>query len=407
MEAAEPRGGSKGGSGGKGGGRGGRSGGKGGGGGGKGGGGKGGRGGEGRGRLWTPDGDGGGRGGGGGQHGAPAAAPGKGTPRAKAGDTKEMGGITLVAVDREGSIKWEPLGGIDSVASRDAQRKVVQDEARWRKEMEASVKDARAQEAKDLARREQQRKAELFGAENVYRTSKARAPRLAVPPLLAQTREEEEAARKAGMDKNAPKQYQFIKESLDALEAQHAAKEQAARKVAYDRNRKRLNVSGRGDADGQADSDPEEEVEDLRTRLSQMSDDEFKQLAMERKKRAEAELASKEEASAVDITDGGGAGDGGKRGGKGGGDKGGGDKTSGGGKGGGKGGGGKSGGGKGGGGKGGGDKGGGGGGDGDSKDAGGGKAPGSGRGKGGGGGGGRGGRKKQELDPADDPDYRR
>jgi len=62
------------------------------------------------------------------------------------------------------------------VASRDAQRKVKQDEARWRRDMEASAKDARVREAK-----EQQRKADLFGAEHVYRTT-PHAPLVAAVP---------------------------------------------------------------------------------------------------------------------------------------------------------------------------------------------------------------------------------
>ena len=90
-----------------------------------------------------------------------APSGGKGTPRAKPGDTKEMGGMTLVAVDRDGQIKWEPVDGIDSVASREAQRKVEKEEALWRKSMEANAKDDRVKEAKETARKEQQRKAEV------------------------------------------------------------------------------------------------------------------------------------------------------------------------------------------------------------------------------------------------------
>ena len=224
-----------------------------------------------------------------------------------------------------------------------------------------------------------------------------------VPALLAQTREEEEAARKAGMDKSAPKQYQFIKESLDALEAQHSVKERAAREQAYERNRRRLNVSGRADLNGAANADgaaSDEEVDDLRSRLATMSDDEFKALAMARKARAEADLSSKEaakeaappstRATAVDISDDAGAAPLSARSGKGGS----GGKAGSGGKGGGKGGGGA-------------DKGSTGGAT--PRGA---AAPNSARGKGGGGGGGGGAaparnKKPVPLDPKDDPDYRR
>ena len=98
----------------------------------------------------------------------------------------------------------------------------------------------------------------MLGAENVYRTSKARGPLTPVPKLLVETRLEEENARNAGMPQSAPKQYQvrlcprrrpqhgsprhrrdgvrprgrapwqFIKESLDALEREYAAKARRA-----------------------------------------------------------------------------------------------------------------------------------------------------------------------------------
>ena len=38
-----------------------------------------------------------------------------------------MGGVTLVAVAKDGQIAWEPVGGMDSQASRDAQRRAAQD----------------------------------------------------------------------------------------------------------------------------------------------------------------------------------------------------------------------------------------------------------------------------------------
>ena len=35
--------------------------------------------------------------------------------KTKVGDTRIMGGVELVAVEKEGRIAWEPVGGIDSV----------------------------------------------------------------------------------------------------------------------------------------------------------------------------------------------------------------------------------------------------------------------------------------------------
>ena len=123
----------------------------------------------------------------------------------------------------------------------------AKEEERWIRETQNAIKEQRVAEARELARKEKSRKAELFGAEEVYTSVRAhKAPHVPVPKLLRETREEEAAARAAGMAQSAPKQYQFIKESLDALEAKHAAADLAAREKAYDRNRRRLKVRGRG-----------------------------------------------------------------------------------------------------------------------------------------------------------------
>jgi len=203
-----------------------------------------------------------------------------------------MGGVTLVAVEKEGRLLWEPVDGIDSAASREEQRRAEKEEARWASEKQAAVKDARMAEARDYERKEKQRKAQLLGAENVYRTSKLRGPLVPVPALLSQTRDEEEAARRAGMPSSAPKQYQFIKEALDALEKAYNEKEQSARQALYERNRRRLNLGSGDDGNSTDASQAEEhaEEEDLRSRLAKMSDEEFKALAMARKARADSEV---------------------------------------------------------------------------------------------------------------------
>ena len=185
---------------------------------------------------------------------------------------------------------------------------------RWLRDKEESVKEARVQEARDLARKEQQRKAELFGAEHVYRTSRVRGPLVSVPPLLATTREEEAAARRAGMDKSEPKKYQFIKEALDALEREHAAKERDAREKAYERNRRRLGMGKGGGAGADDEEEDEAEDDDLRSRIAKMTDEEFKLLALERKRRAEVELGATDEAGAGAAAQGAGRGAGGGRG---------------------------------------------------------------------------------------------
>lgn len=56
-------------------------------------------------------------------------------------------------------------------------------------------------EARELRMKEAQRKADVFGAENVFRTQRAKGPLLPPPKLLVDTRAEEQKARKEGMDK--------------------------------------------------------------------------------------------------------------------------------------------------------------------------------------------------------------
>jgi len=220
----------------------------------------------------------------------------KGIYRARIGETRQMGGMQLKAVEKDGAIKWEPINSINSInseLSREASRAAARDEERWFKRKEDGVKDERVQEAKDIARRERQRKADLFGAEHVYRTTKVRTMLVTVPPLLAKTREEEAAARRSGMDRCNPKAYQFLKESLDALEREHADNERTVREQRYQHNRRRL---GMGSSNIGADDEVRvAENDGLQSRLAKMSEEEFKQLAFERKKRAEAELSTSSE----------------------------------------------------------------------------------------------------------------
>ena len=229
--------------------------------------------------------------------------------KAKAGDTREMGGVTLVAVNRDGGIAWEAVDPPASVACRETQRHAERDEARWLLQQEQQVKDARTLEARELQRRETERKAQLLGADSVYRTSKTRGPLVQPSKLLLQTREEEAAARAAGMPQRAPQQYLFIKESLEEMERKYAAQERAAREKAYERNRRKLRVAGTSAA---ADSEePEGEEEDLRSRLAKMTDEEFKALAMARKARADSDVRDTSHSAAAAAAGGGGGGGGG------------------------------------------------------------------------------------------------
>jgi hypothetical protein len=255
----------------------------------------------------------------------PTGGRGKGGPRTKVGDKKEMGGIDFVAVEKEGQIKWEPVDGIDSLASREAARRVEREELEFLRQQEEAIKDARVKEGREAHRKESQRKAQIFGAENVFRTTKerhlppisliphththlgpppprhlssrqTRGPLVQEPKLLVDTRLEEEAARKAGLDKTDPKKYLFLKESLDALEARYKAEELAAREKAYERKKGKLRIRDRPGAAG--DEAEDEEVEDLRTRLSKMTDEEFKALAEARRAKAATEVRD-----AIDISD--------------------------------------------------------------------------------------------------------
>merc|ERR1712138_161101 len=101
-----------------------------------------------------------------GANGPPGSGPGSNSARgsvgrgrgfaakAKAGDTREMGGVTLVAVNRDGGIAWEAVDPPESVACRETQRHAERDEARWLLQQEQQVKDARTLEARELQRRE-------------------------------------------------------------------------------------------------------------------------------------------------------------------------------------------------------------------------------------------------------------
>lgn len=77
------------------------------------------------------------------------------------------------------------------------------------------------------------------------------------------------------------------------MEKKHAALEQQARQQKYESNRRRLrledNTGGVGD---DIDGSEETNGKDLRARLASMTDEEFKALALERKRVAESELAA-------------------------------------------------------------------------------------------------------------------
>jgi len=156
-------------------------------------------------------------------------------------------------------------------------------EARWMKDSEAQLREQRIAQARSLRQKDHSRKAAMFGAENVYRTQRTHDPVLPVPKLLADTRVEDDNARKAGMDKSDPKKYQFIKESLVALEEDYAEQLRLAREQIYQRNRARLNVSANVD-------DEEQEMESMASKIAKMTDEEFKALALERKQRADADV---------------------------------------------------------------------------------------------------------------------
>jgi len=148
---------------------------------------------------------------------------------------------------------------------------------------ESQLLDKRMAQVRDLRHREQQRKADMFGAEN-FRPHRSRGPIVPLPQLLVNTRAEDEKARNDGMDKSEPKRYQFIKESLVALENEYAEQVRTARELAYEHNRSRLKVSNSSSA-----LDLEEE-EPMATKISKMSDEEFKALAIRRKQCADKDV---------------------------------------------------------------------------------------------------------------------
>ena len=144
-------------------------------------------------------GKGGGRGGGGGGCTPVGGKGGKGGAKPKAGDVYEMGDVILVAVEREGGIKWEPREGIEAASSREAKRRQEGDEAQWLRKQEHAVVSARVAEAKEVEKRERARKvSRIFrdafthprGAGRWIRVSalrptdlqRGRSPRLCTPP---------------------------------------------------------------------------------------------------------------------------------------------------------------------------------------------------------------------------------
>jgi len=83
-----------------------------------------------------------------------------------------------------------------------------------------------------------------------------------------------------------PKKYQFLHETLVALEKRYAQELRQARERAYHQNRAKLRLTN-------LDAETEEEdVETLASRVTRMSEEEFKELALERKQRANADIAS-------------------------------------------------------------------------------------------------------------------
>jgi len=159
-------------------------------------------------------------------------------------------------------------------------------EARWLQDSQVVVHDQRVAQARDLRQREQDRKAEMFGADTVYRTQKPKGPIVPLPQLLVDTRAEHARARKESIHKSDPKKYQFLHETLVALEKRYAQELRQARERAYHQNRAKLRLTN-------LDAETEEEdVETLASRVTRMSEEEFKELALERKQRANADIAS-------------------------------------------------------------------------------------------------------------------
>ena len=98
-----------------------------------------------------------------------ATASAASTPRVKAGQTKQMGGVTLVAVERDGRMCWEPENHAGSATSRDARQESERNEARWLKDMESKAQGARVREARSNVRSERERKTDLFDDSAVRR----------------------------------------------------------------------------------------------------------------------------------------------------------------------------------------------------------------------------------------------
>lgn len=199
----------------------------------------------------------------------------------KVGSTMEMGGVTLVAVEKDGRLVWEPAACFESTS---AQKQALPVDVRWIEDSAVVVQQQRIAQAHRLLQSEQQRKANAIGVEHVYRTHRLTWPHVPAPKLLIDTRAEDKQAREAGMDKLEPKKYQFIKESLIALERKYAEQLRTARENAYDRTRVRCRLADC--------ASPQDELESVASQVDQMTDEEFKALAIERKQRADVDISS-------------------------------------------------------------------------------------------------------------------
>ncbi len=216
----------------------------------------------------------------------------------KPGDTQTINNVELVAKRIDNKIVWEPAAPYESDASRDAARQAQKDEQRWLKKQEADTAEKRLAEAKQVQRRERARKETVLGADTSSGGGRRRDPIVKPSELLLRTREEEAQARARSLDASAPGQYKFLAESLAALEKEYSMQEQEARRRAYERNRQRLlgdggrgRSGGGGGGNGAGEGADDGGVEDLRSRLAKMSDEEFKALAQARKERAALEIA--------------------------------------------------------------------------------------------------------------------
>jgi hypothetical protein len=221
---------------------------------------------------------------------------------ARPGDVQEMGGIKLIAaLGENGGIVWRPLDAPDGATPAP-----LSDDA-WLKEKALEIEQLRVSESRRDAAQKRSEAAAIPGVPTPRsggggsggggrgggRGGRGRAAaasaRVPEPRALVELRQEAETARHHKVDVLQPRKFQVIAEALAAAEADYASQCEEARAIVYAIQRSRLGGVGGG---GRAAEEEDEHDDDRFASVAQLTDDQFRALALERAERSRAYDAS-------------------------------------------------------------------------------------------------------------------